>query len=88
MRNGSGTDMSDRCKNAGLWIPAKIMSESVYFEAISGHALYQGTTSVVPQKQANERALAPAALLSSQFGLRAAFGQLNLPAGHWFRSIQ
>jgi hypothetical protein len=32
-------------------MPAKLMSESVFFEPISGHALYQGTTSVVPHKQ-------------------------------------
>jgi hypothetical protein len=43
---------------------------------VSGHDFSRAA------KAANERALAPAALLSSQFGLRAALGQRNLPAGH------
>ena len=52
-----------------LLMTAKLMSGSVCFEPISKSALYQGTTSVVPKRASRTRALAPAALLPSQFGL-------------------
>jgi hypothetical protein len=47
-------------------MPAKRMFEPVYFEPIK-KTLYQGTTSVVPQKPQMMRALAPAALFPSLF---------------------
>ena len=51
-----------------LLIPAKLESVSVRFHLISKSALYQCTTSVVPQKSQMPRALAPAALFPSRFG--------------------
>jgi hypothetical protein len=70
---GDGLQAVHNCfvMNAALWMTAKLMSGSVFFEPISKSALYQGTTSVVPKKASRTRALAPAALLPSQFG----FGQ-------------
>jgi hypothetical protein len=50
-------------------------------------ALYQGTTSVVPQKPQMTRALAPAALFPSLLGSDSV-RQLNLLAGHYLCSIQ
>jgi hypothetical protein len=58
-----------------LWLPSNSGAsprQSVSTQ-ISKRALYQGTTSVVPQKSQTTRALAPAALFPSQIGLRGPF---------------
>jgi hypothetical protein len=58
-------------------MPAELVSESVSFEQISTSALYQGTTSVVPHKAANDEGFSPCGAIS--LPVRLGVPQLNLP---------
>src|SRR5579859_4192004 len=74
-------------KGTGLAVPYKSRLEEGLIDACKNNvrfslsfqrnfksALYQGTTSVVPQKSQMTRALAPAALFLLSIGLRGPFG--------------
>jgi hypothetical protein len=60
------------CNDRALLMPAELISELVWLDPISTDALYQGTTSVVPQAS-NDEGFSPCGAISLSVRLGAAF---------------